>query len=78
MNEGQGSSLQPSRNTPSEAHDVTAYNDLMERRDSGPSALLADRGHDSDAICRHRSASPQIPTKSNRLIKYSVLKPLYA
>jgi transposase len=67
--------------TPGEAHDVTAYDDLMEQRDSDPGALLADKGHDSDAIrkdLRDRGASPEIPTKSNRLVKYSVFKPLYA
>jgi transposase len=67
--------------TPGEAHDVTAYDDLMEQRDSDPGALLADKGYDSDAIrqdLRDRGASPEIPTKSNRIVKYSVSKPLYA
>ena len=33
-----------------EAHDVTAYDGLMEQRDSDPGAMLADKGYDSDAI----------------------------
>jgi transposase len=67
--------------TPGEAHDVTAYDDLMEQRDSDPGALLADKGYDSDAIrqdLRDRGASPEIPTKSNRIVQYSVDKLLYA
>jgi len=67
--------------TPGQAHDVTAYDDLMEQRDSDPGALLADKGYDSDAIrqdLRDRGASPEIPTKSNRIVQYSVDKPLYA
>ncbi len=35
-----------------EAHDVTAYDGLMQQRDSDPGAMLADKGYDSDAI-RH-------------------------
>jgi hypothetical protein len=67
--------------TPGQARDVTAYDDLMEQRDSDAGALLADKGYDSDAIrddLRDRGASPEIPTKSNRVVKYSVAKPLYA
>jgi transposase len=67
--------------TPGEAHDVTAYDNLMEQRDSDPGALLADKGYDSDAIrqdLRDRGASPEIPTKSNRTVQYSVDKALYA
>ncbi len=67
--------------TPGEAHDVTAYGALMELRDSDPGALLADKGYDSDAIrqdLRDRGASPEIPTKSNRVVQYSVDKLLYA
>ena len=36
--------------TPGEAHDSTAYAELMDERDSDPGILLADRGYDSDAI----------------------------
>ncbi len=67
--------------TPGEAHEARAHDDLMGQRDSDPGALLADKGHDSDAIqrdLRDRGASPEIPTKNNRLVKYSVFKPLYA
>lgn len=36
--------------TPGEAHDSTAYGELMEERESDPDIPLADRGYDSDAI----------------------------
>src|ERR1700749_2576400 len=66
--------------TEGEAHDVTAYDALMEQRDSDPGAMLADKGYDSDAI-RHdlkdRGAVAEIPTRSNRTVQYSVNKPLY-
>ena len=64
-----------------EAHDVTAYEELMEQRDSDPGAMLADKGYDSDAIrhdLRDSGATPEIPTQSNRKVQYSVSKPLYA
>ena len=67
--------------TEGEAHDSTAYDDLMEQRDSDPGAMLADKGYDSDAIrhdLRHRGAVPAIPTKRNRKVQHSVSKPLYA
>lgn len=53
----------------------------MEQRDSDPGALLADRGYDSDVIrqdLRDRGATPEIPTKRNRIVQYSVNKALYA
>ena len=66
--------------TAGEAHDVTAYDELMEQRDSDPGTMLADKGYDSDAI-RHdlqdRGAAPEIPTKSNRKVQRSVSKRLY-
>jgi len=64
-----------------EAHDVTAYDGLMQQRDSDPGAMLADKGYDSDAIrndLRDSGSKPEIPTKSNRKVQYSVDKPLYA
>jgi transposase len=67
--------------TPGEAHDVTAYDELMQQRDSDPGALLADKGYDSDAIrqdLRDRGAVPEIPTKRNRTVQYTVNKALYA
>ncbi len=67
--------------TGGETHDVKAYDALMEERDSDPGALLADKGYDSDAIrqdLRDRGASPEIPTKQNRKVQYSVDKPIYA
>ena len=66
--------------TAGEAHDVTAYDALMEQRDSDPGAMLADKGYDSDAI-RHglqdRGVAPEIPTKSNRKVQHFVSKRLY-
>jgi hypothetical protein len=47
----------------------------MQQRDSDPRAMLADKGYDSDTI-RHdlqdSGATPEIPTKRNRKIQYSV------
>lgn len=67
--------------TEGEAHDSTAYDELMAQRDSDPGAMLADKGYDSDAIrqdLRDRGTGPEIPTKRNRKVQYSVSKPLYA
>jgi transposase len=67
--------------TPGECHDSTAYPDLMAERDSDPGMLLADRGYDSDAIrqdARDRGAAPEIPTKRNRIVQYSVNRRVYA
>ncbi len=67
--------------TPGEAHDSTAYDDLMGEHDVDPDVLLADRGYDSDAIrddVRTRGGSPQIPTKRNRRVQHSVDRSLYA
>jgi hypothetical protein len=55
-----------------EAHDVTAYDELMEQRDSDPGAMLVDKGYDSDAIrhdLRDSGAAPEISTKSNRKVQ---------
>ena len=64
-----------------EAHDVTAFDGLVQQRDSDPRAMLVDKGCDSDAI-RHDSRdsgpTPELPSKSNRKVQYSVSKPLYA
>ena len=67
--------------TPGQAHDATAYADLMDERDSDPGVLLADRGYDSGAIrqdARDRGATPEIPTKRNRKVQHSVDRRLYA
>jgi transposase len=64
-----------------QAHDSTAYQALMAERDSDPGAMLADKGYDSEAIrqdLRDRGTTPEIPTKRNRTVQYSVSKPLYA
>jgi hypothetical protein len=53
----------------------------MQQRDSDPGVMLADKGYDSDAIrydLQDSGATPEIPTKRNRKIQYSVSKPLYA
>ena len=36
--------------TPGEAHDSTAFTDLMAEHDADPEVMLADKGYDSDAI----------------------------
>lgn len=64
-----------------EAHDVTAYDALMEQRESDPGAMLGDKGYDSNAIrddLQDRGTAPEIPTKSNRRVQHSVSKSLYA
>ena len=67
--------------TPGEAHDSTAYTDLMDEHTADPDVLLADRGYDSDAIrddVRARGGTPEIPTKRNRRVQHSVNSALYA
>lgn len=67
--------------TPGEAHDATAYDELMDLDDTRPEALLADRGYDSDAIREDswfHGTDPVIPTKSNRKIQRPVDPLLYA
>lgn len=67
--------------TAGQAHDSTAYPALMAERDSDPGAMLADKGYDSDPIrqdLRDRGAVPEIPTKRNRKVQYSVSKQVYA
>jgi hypothetical protein len=52
-----------------QAHDITAYQALMEERDSDPGAMLADKGYDSDAIRQDlcdRGAAAEIPTGRSR------------
>ena len=51
---------------------MTAYDGLMQQRDSDPGAMLADKGYDSDAIrhdLRDSGATPEIPTRSNRKVQ---------
>jgi transposase len=57
------------------------YGALMAQRDSDPGAMLADTGYDSDAIRRDlhdRGTAPEIPTKRNRKVQYTVDKRLSA
>src|SRR3974390_1579934 len=66
--------------TAAQARDVTAYDELIAQRDSDPSAMLADKGYDSDPI-RHEPSdhdtAPGIPTRRNRKLQHSVSKRLY-
>ena len=67
--------------TPGEAHDATAYEELMDLDETRPKALLADRGYDSDAIREDawfHGTDPVIPTKSNRKVQRPVDPLLYA
>ena len=47
----------------SEAHDATAYDGLMQQRDSDPGAMLADKGYDSDALSASDSAGQRRDTR---------------
>ena len=63
-----------------QAHDSTAYDELMTERDSDPGVMLADKGYDSDAIrqdLHDRGAAVEIPTKRSRKVQHSVNKRLY-
>jgi transposase len=67
--------------TAGEAHDATAYDDLMKTDEKRPKALLGDRGYDSDAIREDayiHGTNPVIPTKSNRKVQRPVDPLLYA
>lgn len=64
-----------------QAHDSTDYPELMAERDSDPGVMLADKAYDSDLIrqdLRDSGAAPEIPTKRNRLVQFSVSRRLYA
>jgi transposase len=67
--------------TPDEAHDATAYDDLIAVDDTRPKSLIADRGYDSSAIREDswfHGTDPVIPTKVNRKIQRPVDPLLYA
>jgi transposase len=67
--------------TPGEAHDSTAFTDLMAEYEADPEVMLADKGYDGDAIrdaIRDRGGTPEIPTKNNRRIQHTVNRALYA
>ena len=67
--------------TPGEAHDSTAFTDLMAVHDCDPEVMLGDKGYDSDAIrneVRARGGTPEIPTKKNRHVQHTVNCALYA
>ena len=53
----------------------------MAERDANPEVMLADKGYDSDAIrddIRARGGRPEIPTRRNRHVQYTVNRALYA
>jgi transposase len=53
----------------------------MAERDANPKVMLADKGYDTDDIRgepRTRGASPEIPTKRNRKLQYTVNRAVYA
>lgn len=53
----------------------------MAERDANPKVMLADKGYDTDDIrgeLRARGAAPEIPTKRNRRLQYTVNRPVYA
>ena len=69
------------RDCTGEAHDSTAFNDLMAENDTSPTVMLGDKGYDSDAIrdeVRARGGTPEIPTKKSRHIQHTVNRTLYA
>ena len=52
----------------------------MAEYDNDPETMLGDRGYDSNAIrddLRQRGARPEIPTKRNRIVQYSVRRRIY-
>jgi len=60
---------------------MAGYENLMQEAAPNPTAMLADKGYDSDAIrndLERRGADPVIPTKSNRKIQKPVDKAKYA
>ena len=62
--------------TPGEAADCKAYDDLIDLPEQQPSALLADKAYDTDAIradLKRRGIKAVIPPKSNRkaVIRYN-------
>ena len=57
--------------TPVEAHDVNAYDAVMNEPGPDPKVLLADRGYDASAVradVESRGGTPVIPTKRNRKV----------
>ncbi len=66
--------------TPGQAHDATAYHDLMEEGAPDPETMIGDKGYDSDAIrddLEERGADPVIPTKANRKVQRPVDRKTY-
>jgi transposase len=66
--------------TPGQAHDATAYDDLMSEGPPDPETMLGDKGYDSDAIredLERRGVDPVIPTKANRKVQRPVERKTY-
>ena len=67
--------------TGGEAHDVTAYDELMATDETRPQAMRGDKGYDSDDVradCYVHGTNPVIPTKSDRKVRRPVDPALYA
>ena len=66
--------------TSGEVHDLTAFEDVMALADEKPAYLLADKGHDSNAIraaLQTAGIRPCIPPKSNRKAQIRWNKRIY-
>ena len=66
--------------TPGEAHDVTAFEDVIALAEEKPAYLIADKGYDSDAIrtsLHDAGIRSCIPTKSNRKVEIRWNKRIY-
>lgn len=53
----------------------------MAEREANPKVMLADKGYDTDDIrgeLRARGAAPEIPTKRNRKVQFTVKRAVYA
>ncbi len=67
--------------TPGQAHDVTAFPNLMDELDHDPDQMLGDKGYDSAAVRREvekRGGEAVIPTIASRKIQRVVDKAIYA
>jgi transposase len=66
--------------TPGQAHDATAYHDLMDEDAPDPETMIGDQGYDSDPLredLEQRGADPVIPTKANRKVQRPVERKTY-
>ncbi|WP_247997909.1 IS5 family transposase [Brucella tritici] len=66
--------------TVGETADCKAYDTLISFPEQAPQALLADKGHDADAIrndLASRNIEPVIPGRANRRVKIEYDRTLY-